>query len=352
MMEKPKKRYKTGLLVVNLGTPDAAEVPAVRRYLREFLMDGRVIDIPAVLRFILVNGIIAPFRAPKSTKTYKEVWTDKGSPLKVYGNAVVSALQEELKDEMLVVLGMRYQNPSLESALEILKNEWVEKIIVLPLFPQYASATTGSVMEKVMRIMADWQVIPELAIINSYFSHPTFIDAFVERGKHFIENEQWDKILFTYHGIPARHIRKADPTGKCLTSGCCDTLHAGNRHCYKAQCYATSRLLAEKFNLKAEEYFVSFQSRLGNDPWLEPYTEDVAKDFPKQGLNKVLAFSPSFVADCLETTIEVGDEYKEMFEEAGGKHWQLVDSLNDSPIWIEALTKLARHYAQPIEHAQ
>ena len=347
--------YKTGVFLVNLGTPDSPSTPDVRKYLREFLMDGRVIDIPFILRFMLVNGIIAPFRAPKSAKIYKEVWEERGSPLKFYGEDITKMLQESLGDHYKVVLGMRYQSPSIESALQEFRSEGIEKIIVVPLFPQYASATTGSVKEKVMKVVSKWQIIPEINFIHSYFDHPLFIKAFEERGQKYMNEEKYDHYIFSYHGLPERQIRKGDSTGNCLKAAkenpelageanCCATLHQGNRSCYRAQCFATTRLLAEALQIPEEDYTVCFQSRLGNDPWIKPYTEDLIKELVKNGKKRVLAFSPAFVADCLETTIEIGEEYKEVFEEEGGEHWQLVESLNDSSIWVEALKVLVEEH--------
>lgn len=331
---------RTGVLLVNLGTPDSPSVPDVRKYLREFLMDPRVIDIPLISRFFLVNMIIAPFRAPKSARIYKKLWTAKGSPLKIYGYEVAGLLQQALGSEYLVSLGMRYQSPSIESALNELKDKGLKNIIVVPLFPQYASATTGSVYDKVMEIVRTWQIIPQINFINSFLQHPKFIETFTLLGKKYIEEHPFDHYIFTYHGLPERQIRKGDATNTCLQGNCCGTLHAMNQHCYRAQCFETSRLLATSLGIPDHKYTVSFQSRLGKTPWIKPYTDDMIRELAGKGIKSVLAFSPSFVADCLETTIEIGEEYKELFEENGGKHWQLVESLNNHPLWIEALTDI------------
>lgn len=335
---------KTGVLIVNLGTPDSPNTPDVRKYLREFLMDGRVIDIPFIPRFLLVNGIIAPFRAPKSAKIYKEVWLPEGSPLKVYGIAVEKMLQEALGDEYVVKLGMRYQNPSIKAGLDEFQKMGLSKIIIVPFFPQYASATTGSVYEEVMRVFAQWQVIPEIRFVNQFLAHPKFLEGFVQNAQKYLQAHEYDHFIFSYHGLPERQIRKGDCTKEvCKLGSCCDTLHAMNQHCYRAQCFETTRLLVKALNIPEGKYTTCFQSRLGNDPWIKPYTEDIVKELPKKGLKKVLAFSPAFVADCLETTLEVGEEYKEVFEKEGGEHWDLVESLNDSPIWVEALVYLVKN---------
>jgi protoporphyrin/coproporphyrin ferrochelatase len=337
---------KTGVLIVNLGTPDSPNTPDVRKYLREFLMDGRVIDIPYIPRFLLVNAIIAPFRAPKSAKTYKEVWLPEGSPLKVYGVAVEKMLQEALGSDYVVKLGMRYQNPSIAVALAEFQRIGLTDIIVVPFFPQYASATTGSVYEEVMRILSKWQVMPAVKFINQFLAHPKFLAGFVQNAQKYMTEHAYDHFVFSYHGLPERQIRKGDCTKEvCKLGSCCDTLHAMNQHCYRAQCFETTRLLVKLLDIPEGKYTTCFQSRLGNDPWIKPYTEDLVKELPKRGIKSVLAFSPAFVADCLETTLEVGEEYKELFEEAGGEHWQLVESLNDSPVWVEALVDLVKGQA-------
>ena len=334
---------KTGVLIVNLGTPDSPEVPDVRKYLREFLMDGRVIDIGVVPRFALVNGIIAPFRAPKSAKIYKELWQETGSPLKYYGEVVAQKLQQELGDEYVVKLAMRYQSPNIDAGLSALRQLGLTDIVVVPFFPQYASASTGSVYQKVMEIVGKWEVIPAIRFVNRFLEHPGFIEGFAQTARNYMAEYDYDHFLFSYHGLPERQVLKGDVTKTvCQLGACCGTLHAMNQYCYRAQCFETTRLLVRALNIPEGKYTTSFQSRLGNDPWIKPYTDDVIKEMPGKGINSVLAFSPAFVADCLETTIEVGVEYKELFEEAGGKHWQLVESLNDSPIWIETLVDLVK----------
>jgi ferrochelatase len=334
---------KTGVLIVNLGTPDSPRVPDVRKYLREFLMDGRVIDFPFIPRWALVNLIIAPFRAPKSAKIYKELWTEKGSPLKIYGEANEKQLQTALGNEYVVKLAMRYQSPSIESGLAEFKQMGLNNIIVIPFFPQYASASTGSVYEEVMRLVTKWQVIPEIKIKNYFYHYPKFIKAFANNARKHLDKESFEHIVFSYHGLPARQIRKGDCTGEtCKLGSCCDTIHALNQHCYRAQCFETTRLLVAELGLEEGTYTTCFQSRLGRDPWVQPYTDDVVKDLAEKGIKRVLAFSPAFVADCLETTIEVAEEYKEMFEEKGGEHWVLVESLNDSEAWVDLLVDLVK----------
>ncbi len=347
---------KTGILLANLGTPDSPSVGDVRKYLREFLMDERVIDIPFLNRFLLVNLIIAPFRAPKSAKVYKELWTENGSPIKLYGQEITKMLQELLGDDYLVKLGMRYQSPSLGFALDELNNKGLEKIIVIPLFPQYASASSGSVQQKVMEIVKNWQIIPEMVFVQSFFDNPEFIQAFTEIGKRYMAAHSYDHYIFSYHGLPERQIIKGDCSQTCLQearknpekageANCCATIHAFNRGCYRAQCFETTRLLTKELGIDEKDYTVSFQSRLGRTPWIKPYTDDMIKKLVKEGKKNILAFSPSFIADCLETVIEIGDEYKELFEKEGGEHWQLVESLNTNPLWVEALKNMVLEYA-------
>lgn len=336
-------KSKIGVLLVNLGTPDSTATSDVRKYLREFLMDKRVIDIPAIPRWILVNLIIALFRAPKSAKEYRKLWVERGSPLKFYGEDVTEMLQKQLGEQYKVVLGMRYQSPSIASALKTLQDTPVKKIIVIPLFPQYASATTGSVHDKVMEIVSRWQVIPEMNFVSQFVEEEKFIQAFANNGLKHMQERKYDHVVFSYHGLPERQIKKGSCKGYCKLNGkCCSVYHERNRYCYRAQCFLTSRLLAEKLGLEEKDYTVCFQSRLGKEEWIKPYTEQVLKELAAEGKKNVLAFSPAFVADCLETIVEVGETFKEEFEELGGEHWQLVESLNDNPLWVDCLADLVK----------
>ncbi|MFN6944408.1 MAG: ferrochelatase [Cytophagaceae bacterium] len=335
------KNLKTGVLLINLGTPDSPSVPDVRKYLREFLMDRRVIDIPPINRFMLINLIIAPFRAPKSAKIYKELWTERGSPLLYYGEEVTNLLQQALGKDYIVALGMRYQNPSIESALEKFKDKGLEKIIVITMFPQYASASSGSAIEETMRLISQWEVIPDIKFVGPYADYKPFINAFTEIGKKYIAEDTYDHYLFSYHGLPERQIKKASVQNYCqLSDSCCSKYHSKNRYCYRAQCYETTRLLVEELGIPKEQYTVAFQSRLGKTPWIKPYSDEVIQELAAKGVKKILAFSPSFVTDCLETTIEIGVEYDELFKEHGGEKLQLVESLNVHPAWLECLKQM------------
>ena len=334
-------KKEKAVLLVNLGTPDSPKVPDVRKYLREFLLDKRVIDINAIARWMLVNLIIAPFRAPKSAKTYRQLWEDRGSPLLFHGEDVVEKLKPLLPDNYSVHLAMRYQSPSIANALNEIKKENPEEIIVVPMFPQYASATTGSIHDKVMEYLRKWEIIPKITFISQFFEHPDFIKAFAANGKKYLDKEDYDHVVFSYHGLPERQIRKGSFKGYCqLNEKCCASYNKANRFCYRAQCFETSRLLAKELGLTPDDYTVCFQSRLGKDPWIQPYAEDIIEKLAKEGKKKVLAYSPAFVADCLETTVEVGDEFREEFEEAGGEKWQLVESLNSNDQWVNCLRSL------------
>lgn len=333
---------KKGILLVNLGTPDSPATKDVRRYLDQFLMDERVIDIPKLTRTLLVKGIIVPFRSPKTAKLYKEIWNEDGSPLFHYSKIQAKLLQEKLGDDYHVELAMRYQNPSVESALNKLKDGLVESIKVIPMFPQYASASSGSVLQLVMEMVSKWQTIPPISFVNSFHTNEQMIEIFAENAIKY-HPETFDHILFSFHGLPERQLRKGDHTkNHCLKNAdCCQILTDENKFCYSAQCHDTARLIAAKMNINRENYTVCFQSRLGKDPWVKPYTTDVLKKLAEDGKKKLLVFSPAFVADCLETLYEITVEYQEEFVEMGGEHVQLVESLNDHPKFIDALAEMA-----------
>ena len=328
-----------GVLLVNLGTPRSHKPKDVFRYLNEFLTDPRVIDIPWLQRQFLVRGFIVPSRYRQSAELYRRLWTENGSPLLVHGQAVEQKLQLSLGSDYHVVLAMRYQSPSIGEGLEKLRQKNVDEIVILPLFPQYASATTGSVHQKVMESLQTWQIIPKLIFINHYFDHPFLLEAFCARAKQY-HMTSYDHILFSFHGLPERQIQKADSLGKCLSNQCCQALCQHNRFCYKAQCYATARGIAEGLKLDVKKYTICFQSRLGKDPWIQPYLSDILSSCVRQGHKRLLVFCPSFVSDCLETTCEITYEYGDKFKKLGGEELQLVEGLNSHPAWIDALHAL------------
>eukprot|EP01060_Flectonema_neradi_P031030 TRINITY_DN460_c4_g1_i1.p1 TRINITY_DN460_c4_g1~~TRINITY_DN460_c4_g1_i1.p1 ORF type:complete len:410 (+),score=77.71 TRINITY_DN460_c4_g1_i1:54-1232(+) len=341
------KRDITGVVLVNLGTPESCDVPSVKRFLKEFLSDERVIDMPPLLRYIIVNCFIAPFRSPESTETYKRVWdqsklsTNLGSPLLSNGVDLLEKVKQQLGDKYSVKLAMRYQSPSIEKALLELKAECAKHIIVIPLFPQYSSSCTGSIQCKVFDCLRTWDRIPHLTISSSFLDRPAFAKCWADNGRELVKKD-YDHFLFSYHGIPVSQLAKGskecDPCTTCTTE-----LTERNATCYRAQCYETTRLIVKELGLKEGSYSTSFQSRLGPTEWLQPYTVDTAEGMPERGIKKLLVFSPAFVADCLETIDEIGVELKDSFTEKGGEVLDLVPSLNSSDGFATFLTDMARN---------
>lgn len=329
---------KIGVLLINLGTPDSPSTADVRSYLFQFLNDPRVMDLPWLLRKILVNLVIVPFRAGKSAKIYQKLWTENGSPLLYYSKKVARLLDDTLGDDYSVHLAMRYKNPGIPDVLAQMKKLNYSHIVVLPMFPHYASASTGSALEMVMEEIRTWWAIPELKLISQYYDNPDFLDAIVDRASKYDLND-YDHVLFSYHGLPTRHVDKVYEEGLCADRNCAHEITTDSQYCYKASCFATTRLLAERLGLKESDYTVCFQSRLDKN-WLEPFSDKIVEARGKQGDKKLLVFSPAFTADCLETVIEIGDEYQQIFVKNGGEKIQLVESLNDHPLWINCLKKL------------
>tara|TARA_B110000037_G_scaffold223169_1_gene303196 strand:+ start:8166 stop:9197 length:1032 start_codon:yes stop_codon:yes gene_type:complete len=336
-------KKKTCVLLINLGTPDSPKTRDVRTYLTEFLNDPRVIDINAIGRTALVNGIIVPFRAPKSAKIYKELWDlwDGESPLLTFGKSLKELVQAKFdpSENVTVEFAMRYKNPSLNEVLKRVQKATYDRIIILPLFPHYASSSAGSAIEKAMNIIRKWWVIPELKIIQNFYDHPGYIDAFVTNANEH-DLTDFDHVLFSYHGLPERQVDKVHPEFACNSCNCHETYKPDQRSCYRNACYETTRLIAVGLGLKEDNYTVAFQSRLGKTPWLQPYSDKVVEDLAKAGMKKLLAFSAAFVSDCLETSIEIGGEYQEIFEKHGGEKIQLVKSLNDSSKWVDTVHDL------------
>ncbi|MCL4106671.1 UNVERIFIED_CONTAM: hypothetical protein GTU68_009805 [Idotea baltica] len=337
---------KTAVLLIQLGTPDSPKTKDVRRYLSEFLNDPRVIDLPWLARKLLVNGIIVPFRAPKSAKIYKALWEHgKGeSPLLTHTRSVTEKLQKRLADDDIDVhMAMRYQNPSMLDVIADMRDKAYEHIIVLPLFPQYASASSGSAIELAMKLIGQWWALPKISIINQFWENEGYLDSIIERAKPFNLND-YDHILFSYHGLPQRHVDKIYPGQELCEDHPCETeVNATNHLCYKATSFATTRLIADRLGLKQDDYTVCFQSRL-DKKWLTPFSDKVVEQLAKDGAKKLLVFSPAFVADCLETVIEIGDEYQEIFASHGGDTVQLVPSSNDHERFIDGLETLVRNH--------
>lgn len=325
---------------MNLGSPDSAEVKDVRRYLNEFLMDKRVIDKPWLLRTLLVRGIIVPFRAPKSAKAYKTIWTDKGSPLIVISKQQQKALAKEIDEP--ITIAMRYGSPSPKDAYEELvkNNPDLEEVIVVPLYPHYAMSSYETAVEYAKEHHKKYKYGFKLTFIEPFYNDADFIETLCETIQPYLQQD-YDQILFSYHGIPERHILKCDPTGKhCLkVVNCCEVPSPAHDFCYRHQCWATTQLVADKLSIPKEKIGFSFQSRLGKDPWLQPYTAARLEELPKEGVKKLLVVCPAFVSDCLETIEEIGEEGRESFMHARGESFELIPCLNVHPLWIETLAK-------------
>ena len=307
---KHQNRQKTGVLICNLGTPETYKTKDVRRFLRQFLSDGRVIEIPKIIWWFILNGIILTLRPAKSAKLYKSVWTKEGSPLLVLSKKLTEKLKKSVGDSCEVELAMRYGNPSMESALMSLKNKNCRKLIVIPMFPQYSGTTTGSIFDEVARVLSKWRWVPSLSFVNSYHDQPEYINALADSLSNHIKNNSPQKIIFTYHGIPKRNFDLGDP--------------------YQCYCQKTTRLVAEKLNLEDDTYITTFQSRFGPAEWLKPYTSDTMGELPLQEVKNVLVVAPAFSVDCLETIEEIDQENKEIFLKAGGEKFTYAPCLNDS----------------------
>lgn len=323
-----------GLLLINLGTPKNPDASSVRSYLRVFLTDKRVIDLPALFRYILVYFFILPLRAKRSAHAYQTIWTEHGSPLLYHSQNLLVQVQQQLGIHYEVALGMRYGEPSIASALSQLKH--CESLTILPLYPQYSSAANGSSIEAALKIISLWDIIPSIKIIRDFFHHPAYIKAQAELIKPYIHEEV--HLLFSYHGIPERQITKNDCKSVCKDT--CPVLAQSNQGCYKAQCHQSSRLLAKELQLSEQQYSTAFQSRLGRTPWIKPYTDEVLNQLASQGVKKLVVVCPSFVADCLETLEEIGIRARQQWSMLGGTELIVVPCLNDHPLWVQAISKI------------
>lgn len=334
---------KTGVLLLNLGTPDAPTTSAVRRYLRQFLSDPRVIDINPLGRALLLNLFILPFRPAKSAEAYRQIWTEAGSPLLLHTRKLADKLQQHLDEEVVVRFAMRYQNPSMEAVLERFMQDAVERLIVVPLYPQYASSSTGSCLEELYRVCAGKWNVPHLSVVPAFYDHPAFVDALTTvTREHLDDLADWDHFLISFHGLPERQVVKCDVSGAhCLKSAdCCDTVTDAARYCYRAQSFATARALTAALGITEDRYTVAFQSRLGRTPWIKPYTDHVLEDLPKKGVKRLAVMIPSFTADCLETLEEIDIRGRESFLGAGGTDYTMVPSLNSHDAWVGAVATL------------
>jgi ferrochelatase len=337
---------RTGLLLVNLGTPEAPTPAAVRRYLREFLGDPRVLDISAVGRALLLHLIILPRRPAQSARAYASSWdARRGSPLLYHSRDLAAAVARQLGPDWQVELAMRYGEPSLPRALDALAASDVERIVVLPLFPQYASSSTGTAQARVMELAGQRWNVPALDFVPAFYDDPRFVAAFEAVARPVLGEFRPDHVLFSFHGLPVRQIVKTDRDGAiCFQrETCCDEL--ANRHCYRAQSFATARALAARLELAADRYTICFQSRLGRTPWIQPYTDHVIDRLAKSGTRRLAVMCPAFVADCLETVEEIGIRAREQFKAAGGEELVLVPSLNATEPWVDAVCAIATRHA-------
>jgi len=344
--ESAQAGRKIGVLLVNLGTPDGPETPEVRRYLREFLSDPRVIDINPLGRWLLLNLIILPFRPAKSSAAYKAIWSAEGSPLLIHGKSltvgVQAALEEKCPGRFVVRLAMRYGKPSIPETLEQLLKCDLERLVVLPLFPQYSSAATGSALERVLNIVASSWNVPAIDSFESFYDAPAFINGFRDIARPLLDAFAPDHVLFSYHGLPERQVKKSDTTGThCLAStSCCDSICPANRFCYRAHCVATTQALCQALALPDGKHSYSFQSRLGRTPWIKPYTDRVLPELAQKGIKRLAVFSPAFVADCLETVEEIGIRARDQWKSLGGEELLLIPSLNDHPTWVKGVAAM------------
>jgi ferrochelatase len=327
-----------GVLLVNLGSPDSPSVSDVRRYLRELLMDGRVIDAAWPLRALIVS--LALINRPKqSAEAYRKIWTPEGSPLIVTSSHVQAELQKHIN--VPVELAMRYQNPPIPNSIRKLRERGVDELFLIPLFPHYAMSSYESAVERVKEIAAKLAPQMQIVVQPPYFDSPDYITALVANAEHYLR-QSYDHLLFSFHGIPERQIKKTDPTGgHCLVKGnCCEVASPAHATCYRAQCFKTVATFVAKAGIPAGKFSVSFQSRLGRTPWLKPYTDFELAALPKRGIKKLLVICPTFVSDCLETLEEIGIRGRGTFLDAGGKEFTQIPCLNGHPRWIAALVKM------------
>jgi ferrochelatase len=335
---------RAGLLLVNLGTPDSPRPADVRPFLREFLMDPRVIDIPTWRRWLLVNLAILPFRTRRSAKAYAEIWTDRGSPLLFHSRDLAERARERLGPDVEVEPAMRYGSPSIGHGLARLRRRGVDRIVVFPLYPQYSAATTGSTLEKAFSEAAKPWNVPYLQIVPPFYDHPRFIEACSALARPRLERLRPELLFFSFHGLPERQVRLGDDTGAhCLeTPDCCERIDQVNRNCYRAQCLATARLIADRLGVPGERRRVCFQSRLGRTPWLRPYTDEVLAEEARRGCRRAAVLCPSFVVDCLETLEEIGLRGLATWKRNGGETLELIPALNATEPWVDAAVAIAR----------
>jgi ferrochelatase len=335
-----------GALLVNLGSPNSTSVKDVRNYLDEFLMDKRVIDTSYLLRVFLVKGIILNTRPKKSAKAYKKIWWDEGSPLIVLSERLLKKVQD--KSDIPIELAMRYGNPSIQSGIEKLVQKGVTEILLIPLYPQFAMATTETIVVLANKIVKKNYPNVKLTDLPAFYNKKDYIKVLSKSIQQKLEKEKPDHLLFSYHGVPERHIKKSDITkSHCKIDGsCCNTPSPAHEFCYRHQCYETTKQVAAELKLDEGFYSTSFQSRLGRDPWLQPYTDQTIEEYAKNGVKNLAVVTPAFVSDCLETLEEIGMEAKEEFIENGGEKFTSIPCLNDSEDWANTLSDWITNWAK------
>lgn len=337
---------KKGIVLMNLGSPDSTEVKDVKKYLNQFLMDERVIDKSYLARLLLVRGIIVPFRAPKSAEAYKTIWTKEGSPLVVLTKQLQSALQEKINEP--VEIAMRYGNPSPKEAFDNLlkRSPDLEEVLAFPLYPHYAMSSYETAVEYAKEMHKKNGYTFKLKFVKPFYNDADYINALADRMRPYLDQE-YDHILFSYHGVPGRHIMKTDKTGcHCLkVENCCEVASPAHAECYRHQCFTTTKLVMEKLGVTKDKYSISFQSRLGKG-WLEPFTDIRLEEMPKEGIKKLLILCPAFVSDCLETLEEIEERGKESFIGAGGETYQMIPCLNIIPSWVDTLKKWNNEFVE------
>ena len=328
---------KIGVLLVNLGTPDAPTAAAVKPYLKQFLSDPRVVEAPRLLWWFILNGIILVKRPKSTAHAYSQVWTDRGSPLLVHSLEQIQMLKARLEqrhgDKVVIELGMTYGNPSVSSALQKLKSQHIEALVVLPLYPQYSGATTGSVFDAVVKELSTWRRVPAMNFIDGYYDEPLYIKALANSITNYqAQHGGAEKIIFSYHGLPKRFLDSGDP--------------------YHCHCYKTTRLVAEVLNLDDEQYMLTFQSRFGKEPWLEPYTDETLKSLPSKGVRRIQVISPGFSSDCVETIEEINIQNREFFMDAGGEEFGYIPCLNDHQDHVDLLEDLIQRQLSALLHGK
>ncbi len=331
-----------GALLLNLGTPDAPEAGAVRRYLEPFLMDPYVLDMPFLLRWMVVHWGILPKRPRIAAEAYRKVWTASGSPLLVHLRELARQVKQELGDAWNLQYAMRYGNPSLEKAFQEFRENGVKEVTLLPLYPQYSLSANESSIQAVMRCAQQGEAPIKIRVVEPFYQKKEFIDPFVQVARKNLGGFDYDHILFSFHGLPERHIRKTDRSGEfCeFSQECCREIRFVNRDCYRAHCFATARRMASGLGIPQDQYTVCFQSRLGRTPWIQPFTDELYRTLPTKGVRKVAVLCPSFVADCLETLEEVQIRGREEFVRSGGQDLRMIPSLNSDPLWAKGVAAL------------